>query len=86
MLLDFLSRAGLSSRRQALKMALWLLRKVYDAESRHAARISSKIDRFDDEDVVYDHSLIKALEEEMEISEYALDCLMSLLDELEMVY
>jgi hypothetical protein len=37
MLLDFLSRAGLSSRRQALKMALWLLRKVYDAESRHAA-------------------------------------------------
>ena len=60
MLLDFLSRAGLSSRRQALKMALWLLRKVYDAESRHAARISSKIDRFDDENVVYDHSLIKA--------------------------
>jgi isopenicillin N synthase-like dioxygenase len=30
--------------------------------------------------------LLRLLEEELEISEYALDCLMSLLDELEMVY
>ena len=86
MLLDFPGRVGLRSRRQAFKTALWLLRKVYDAQSRHAACISSKLDRFDEEDAEYDHSVIKAMEEELEISEYVLDCLMSFLDEMEMVY
>ena len=86
MLMGWPSRTGLRSRRQTIKVALWLLRKVYDAESRHAARISSKLDQFDDEDAEYDHSVIKAMVEELEISECALDCLMSLLDELEMIY
>lgn len=86
MWLDFPGRTGLRCRRQALKLALWLLRKVYVAESRHSDCISSSLDRLDDEDTERDYSLFKALEEELEISEYALDCLMSILDELEMVY
>lgn len=86
MLTDLLSRAGLRSRRQTLKVALWLLRKVYEAESGHSDRISDKLGHFDDEDAEYDYSVVKAMEEDLEISEYALDCLMSILDELEMVY
>lgn len=85
MLLDFPGRAGWRCRRQTLKLALWLLRKVYNTESRHSDRISSSLDWLD-EHGEYDYSFVKAMEEELQGSEYALDCLMSILDELEMVY
>lgn len=86
MLANLLSRAGLRSRRHALKAALWLLGKVYEAESRHAGRISAQLCQFDYGEVAeYDHLVLQAMEEELEFSEYTLDCLMVVLDELEMV-
>lgn len=86
MLTDLLSRAGLRSRHHAFKAALWLLGKVYEAESRQAGRISAKLDQFNYGEVAeYDHLVFQAMEEELEFSEYTLDCLMAVLDELEMV-